>query len=344
MAVKNIECQLAEMQIGRYVSGEPFSQEAVRQLEAHVAKCPRCADILNDRKAALRAMLQKEPRAVVSAEKLPRFAADDNPLLKALREKAPAAASKKPVGAGPLTGAPSASALEQLLRKGLSDSPRTESRANDKSVRNQQSTVNNPQWLRSYWKPIALSGALAIVMIAMSWMSRDQGNALFGDNADKLPAKIDATGVQPVKKTAKNLRPKKNPATSPPAGSTSPGSSSPSLEGEGDRSDTNSGATSDNTLKDNPKAPAMSGSPSLERGGKGVGELPKHKPGPATQPNSEGDESDNSVQTPVHNVHRVHHVHHAAPKPEPRAHHRQPAPKPHHTNSIKVYSPDGDPM
>lgn len=72
MAVTNIECQIARGQIGRYLSGDGFSDEAVRQLEAHISGCAGCKAHLSDRKAALQAMLGGPPvKAVVEVAEAP---------------------------------------------------------------------------------------------------------------------------------------------------------------------------------------------------------------------------------------------------------------------------------
>src|SRR5579872_6837623 len=93
MPVKSVECQLAEMQIGRFVSGDSLSAEAVRQLDAHLAKCPNCSQTLNDRRQALRSMLKQGYAAVTtdfpSAKK-------ENLLIKALVEKATTNTSTSP--------------------------------------------------------------------------------------------------------------------------------------------------------------------------------------------------------------------------------------------------------
>jgi hypothetical protein len=42
MSVKNLECQIAKAQIGRYLAGDALSSEAVGQLEEHIAECDEC--------------------------------------------------------------------------------------------------------------------------------------------------------------------------------------------------------------------------------------------------------------------------------------------------------------
>ncbi len=68
MAVHNIECQIAKSQIGRYLSGDAFSAQALKQLEEHVAECDECKASLHQRKAALQAMLGDSNTAVVQID------------------------------------------------------------------------------------------------------------------------------------------------------------------------------------------------------------------------------------------------------------------------------------
>ena len=68
MAVHNIECQIAKSQIGRYLSGDAFSPQALKQLEEHVAECSECKVSLHQRKAALQAMLGDSNTAVVQVD------------------------------------------------------------------------------------------------------------------------------------------------------------------------------------------------------------------------------------------------------------------------------------
>ena len=57
MQLQNFECQIAKAQIGRFVAGDLLSDEALRQLEAHLACCPGCKNNLAERRVALQAML-----------------------------------------------------------------------------------------------------------------------------------------------------------------------------------------------------------------------------------------------------------------------------------------------
>lgn len=158
MPVKSIECQIAEMQIGRYVAGESLSTEALRQLDHHLAKCPSCSQVLADRRSVLKSML-KQGFAAASVE--PPSERAENPLIKALKEKAaadkdvPRAAAASAVAAIPSRGKAN---LRALLGPGAN------SRLN-------------------MVKPILYSAALALVLFAMTYYSHGK-NSLFGGSAD----------------------------------------------------------------------------------------------------------------------------------------------------------------
>ena len=57
MPITDFECAIAKSQIGRYVAGDQFSDEAVQQLEAHIAACPSCKAIIVQRRRELMSML-----------------------------------------------------------------------------------------------------------------------------------------------------------------------------------------------------------------------------------------------------------------------------------------------
>ena len=67
MAVETFECQIARGQINRYLSGENFSGEGMRQLEEHISTCEGCKNALTERKVALQKMLGAESPAPVAA-------------------------------------------------------------------------------------------------------------------------------------------------------------------------------------------------------------------------------------------------------------------------------------
>lgn len=56
MPVQNVECQIARLQIGRFLKGEVFPPDMMAQLEAHIGRCPDCRAELAGRKAELQAL------------------------------------------------------------------------------------------------------------------------------------------------------------------------------------------------------------------------------------------------------------------------------------------------
>lgn len=53
MAVQNLECAIAQSQIGRFLANEPISDVALRELKAHIAECDDCRAELARRRAEL---------------------------------------------------------------------------------------------------------------------------------------------------------------------------------------------------------------------------------------------------------------------------------------------------
>jgi len=56
MPVQNVECQIARLQIGRFLKGEVLPPDMMAQLEAHIGRCPECRAELAGRKAELQAL------------------------------------------------------------------------------------------------------------------------------------------------------------------------------------------------------------------------------------------------------------------------------------------------
>ncbi|MEQ1824151.1 MAG: zf-HC2 domain-containing protein, partial [Fimbriimonadaceae bacterium] len=57
MSVQNIECRIAQAQMGRYLGGLGLSEEAVSQLESHIRACPECSGALRLRRIELEAVV-----------------------------------------------------------------------------------------------------------------------------------------------------------------------------------------------------------------------------------------------------------------------------------------------
>lgn len=77
MPVETIECQIVQAQLGRYLTGDRFSPEALTELEDHIARCPICRQEVAVRKATLQSLLGATQAAPADA------------LVQALRERAP---------------------------------------------------------------------------------------------------------------------------------------------------------------------------------------------------------------------------------------------------------------
>lgn len=53
MPVQNVECQIAQLQIARFLQGEPVSADMLKQLEDHIGSCTDCRSHLAERKNQL---------------------------------------------------------------------------------------------------------------------------------------------------------------------------------------------------------------------------------------------------------------------------------------------------
>jgi hypothetical protein len=95
MPVETIECQIVQAQLGRYLTGDTFSPEAVSEIEAHVSTCSICRAEVAQRRAALQSLLGGSVAETnrVNAESL----------IEALREKSPSHAVVETSGASAQT-------------------------------------------------------------------------------------------------------------------------------------------------------------------------------------------------------------------------------------------------
>lgn len=60
MPVQNVECQIAQLQIIRFLKGEAVSGDMVEQLEAHIGQCSECRAYLAERKQELLSLVGEE--------------------------------------------------------------------------------------------------------------------------------------------------------------------------------------------------------------------------------------------------------------------------------------------
>ncbi len=170
MQVQEVECQLAQAQMSRYLAGDPIPDEALRQLERHVASCSDCKVMVTERRQTLRAMLKIETGPdPTDSEQTPhaRLNAPIDPI------DVPAAF------AGPVASSDAKHGFIDVLKT---------------------LPIQN-------WKPLAISGGLAIVLVAISF--------LMGNPSKILGAKA-AKGAKsppaPVTAKARLDSPQKNPA------------------------------------------------------------------------------------------------------------------------------------
>ena len=86
MQLKDLECQLAQSQLTRYLRGAPLSAEALEALEAHISECEHCRSEV----AAKRSVLAEEaaPTHVVAHQPVQEAPAAA-PQVEALPEEAP---------------------------------------------------------------------------------------------------------------------------------------------------------------------------------------------------------------------------------------------------------------
>jgi len=145
MPVETIECQIVQAQLGRYLSGEAFSNEALSQLENHIADCTICRQEVAVRRATLQALLGPATPNAGRPEAL----------IGALRESQ--AASTKTI---PTHALVEQSVKEQMAPESVSPSPTS----------------------KRLSKPLIYGSALALVLVAMSYIGNNP-TSVFGDRA-----------------------------------------------------------------------------------------------------------------------------------------------------------------
>ena len=173
MPVQEFECQIARGQIGRYLSGEALSAEGLRQLGAHVAECSECKGFLDHRKAALQGMLGETSMPT--------------------REQAHAVVDVNP----------SEALIAQI---------RARSEAEEPAVSAPTPVANKPV-KPILTKPILYCGLLGIVLVGMTYMTRNP-SGLLGPHASQIVAASPPAADEKTPETSK-------PLTTPPAATAS---------------------------------------------------------------------------------------------------------------------------
>ena len=67
MPVTEFECAIAKSQIGRYINGEKLGQAVVDQLESHIAACPRCKQLLEEKRNTLMSTIEADRQERIRA-------------------------------------------------------------------------------------------------------------------------------------------------------------------------------------------------------------------------------------------------------------------------------------
>ncbi len=160
MRVRNIECQLAQGQVRRYLNGDPLSDVAVEQLEDHLSECPDCNEFFEDCKQELiedrvEAEIKEEVYAPAQTSTSSEISAIPRFLVETLRQKR--------------------ETLDKVVKPIA-----THAIIND--VREEKPSF------KSYTKPLAYSIGLAGVLIAMSTFMRDPSRVLGDRVGTALPA------------------------------------------------------------------------------------------------------------------------------------------------------------
>lgn len=172
MPVETIECQIVQGQLGRYLAGDSLSSEAVREMEGHIARCPICRVEVAQRRATLQTLLGIVPTPDT---------AEANPLLDLIRQRTPST-STVPTHAVTPHLADSAGTTASDETPDVSQAPR-----------------------RIFSKPLLLSGALAVVLLAMNAFVKSPTD-LLGPRANQAaPAQSKTTLIAPAVATAPEL-------------------------------------------------------------------------------------------------------------------------------------------
>lgn len=204
MPAKNIECQLAQGQIGRYLAGASMSTEAISQLEQHIAECDECTQFID----AKRRTLQEVSRTRQAAVSMPEPEPESQP-----EEAAPLAAPRNPA----------AQALIQAIRE----------KTNPLSKEVVLESVREPMPPRkSHWRALGYSAALGAVLLAMSHLTANP-TAIFGERVGAAAEKSAGEGseVKSDKAPAHDVRDPFVPNAAPTgAAASSPSTAEPAVD------------------------------------------------------------------------------------------------------------------
>lgn len=161
MQVKNIECQIAQAQLRRYLTGEEMPQALVTDLEAHLKNCPDCKGAAQQQRESLSGVLSAKIMGNATPE---REIQEKGSAIPKRFVRRPEPAQERPVLAKAAVQTP----LDIL------DSPDEEYAA--------KKPVKKPTNL----KTIGYSVGLAVVLVLMSTVFKDP-TSLFGPRASNNP-------------------------------------------------------------------------------------------------------------------------------------------------------------
>lgn len=185
MSLKSLECKLAQGQLSRFLSGEGISTEMIRQLEGHIEECEDCRTLIAERKRALEQVVVSA-RAVVEVE-----VEDDEEIV--VDKATPKATAKN-------ARTPRFDLLTRKLTERAADS-------------------------KGFKKPVVLSSALAVLLVAMSYIAKDPTSLLgkkLGAEASMVSAPVDNLPQQPLTPPASPIPGKEVAAESKPVELPSP--------------------------------------------------------------------------------------------------------------------------
>ncbi len=173
MQVQELECQIAQAQMGRYLSGEEMPTDMVEELEGHIAGCDRCREALQARRQSLE-MLLLEPTTIVEAPREPKRSKKSVKAAVSVPEEThvPAAFAGRPTQIVP-----------------------------DINLGGEERRETPTDFLRKNVKTLAYSGLLALVLVVMSFFLREP-TKLFGERV--LP-KLESNPVAPAPEAKKDV-------------------------------------------------------------------------------------------------------------------------------------------
>lgn len=176
MRLENIECQLAQGQLNRYLAGESLSETALSQLEEHLAGCTECKERIAEKRRTLQQITTSATAAIEMEEPAPQPAPPGSPVPKFLID---AIRNKK--------HAPPKTVAEPVTQAVI------------------EVTQSPPPAPNAWIKPLLYSLGLAGVLIAMSTILKDPtkffGSTVAGEIASKkaeTPAKSTSTASKTV--------------------------------------------------------------------------------------------------------------------------------------------------